>query len=62
MTADVEQDDLPVGDYYRQGNSVAVRDTHRLDSLQFAGQMVIFQVGLERVDLQVAQDSGELGA
>jgi len=62
MTANVEQDDLSVGHYYRQGNAIAVRETHRLDSLQFTGQMVIFQVGLERVDLEVAQDSGELGA
>ena len=32
MTTNVKQNDLPVGDYYRQGNAVAVRDTYRLGS------------------------------
>jgi len=61
MAADVEEDDLLVGDHDSQGNPVAVGDAHRLDSLQFTRQMVISQVGLERVDLQVAQGSGKLG-
>ena len=62
MAADVEENDFLVGDHNGQGNPVAVGDAHRLDSLKFTGQMVIFQVGLERVDLQIAQSGGKLGA
>jgi len=61
MTADIEEDNLLVGDHHGQGDPVTVGDAHRLDSLQFTGQMVISQVGLERVDLQVAQGSSEFG-
>lgn len=59
VAADIEQDDLLFGHHNGEGDAVAVSEAHRLHPLQLAGQVVILQVGLERVAFQVAQGSGE---
>jgi len=61
MAADVEQNDLLVGDHHSKRNPVAVGDAYRVNTLQFAGQVVAFKMGLKRVNFKVVQDGGEFG-
>jgi hypothetical protein len=62
MTADIEQENLLIGDHDCKRNAVAVGYAHRLESLQFTAQVVKLQVGLKRVTFQVTQDGDDLGA
>ena len=59
MATDVEQDDFLVGNDHGQCDPIAVGDADSLNTFELAAEVVIFQVWLERVVLQIAQDFGE---
>lgn len=60
MAPDVQQDDFLVGYDNSQCDSIAIGKTDGLDAFELATKVVIFQVWLEWVVLQVADDIGEL--
>ncbi len=60
MATDVQQDDFLVRNDHGQGDSITIGDADGLNAFELAAEVVIFQVWLERVVLQIAQDTGEL--
>jgi hypothetical protein len=49
MTANIEKDDLPVGNHNGKGDAKAVSDAHSLNAFNVSTELVIFQVWLERI-------------
>lgn len=60
MAADIQQDDFLVRNGNGQCDSIAIGDADSLSAFELAAEMVIFQMWLERIVLQIAQDIGEL--
>ena len=60
MATDIQQEDFLIGNDNGQCDSIAISDADGLNAFELAAEMVIFQVWLERIVLQIAQDIGEL--
>lgn len=61
MAADVEKDDLLVGNQKGQGNAVTVGKVDGMAPGKFAGEWMQRESGLKRVLLQGADGRGEAG-
>lgn len=59
MATDIQQDDFLVGHDNSQCDSIAIGDADGLNAFELAAEMVVFQVRLERVVLQIAEDIGK---
>ena len=60
MATDIQQDDCLFRNGNGQCDSIAVGDADGLNAFELAAEVVIFQVWLERVVLQIAEDISEL--
>ena len=60
MTTHIQQDDFLVGYDNRQCDSIAIGNADSLNAFEFPAEMVVFQVWLEWVAFQIAEDIGEL--
>ena len=60
MATDIQQDDLLLRNDDSQCDAIAIGDADGLNAFELAAKVIVFQVGLERVALQIAEDTGEL--
>jgi hypothetical protein len=60
MVTHIQQDDFLVRYDNGQCDSIAIGNADSLNPFELSTEVVVFQVGLERVALQVPEDSGEL--
>ena len=61
MAADIEQDDLIVGNQQSQGNAVTVGETDSMATRKFAGELMKSKSRLKRVLLQGGDDRRKAG-
>jgi len=60
MAADIKQYDFLVGNHNGKGYAIAVGDADGLNTSEIPSELVIFQVWLEWILFQFAQNGGEL--